>query len=607
MKKIYLMLGAVLAGYAAQGQSLVNENEVLPLSKHEVIATETTKKPVQKPIEKTQVLWSNSFDNASDWILTDQSPAQYGWVITTNANAMPNAAPSLFPFASPTLNNGYALIDSDGSPWQGDGTGRVVGQIRNATAIDLTGEPYVMLRYLNNYRWWQDTRGVRVSGDNGSTWTTFYLTDNGNNVPGLTYPNNQNSENPDVVELNISGVAGGQSQVLVEFFYDDNNIWGWYWAIDDVEIVRLPENDISVNVVWPGDILNDYDYSMIPQAQVSAMTVGAELANRGYATQTNVPVTLTITRGGTTVHTQTINRTFVADPVAFLADTVWFNTTFVPTTLGVYEVSISVPADDVVANNTASASTETTQYIWAHDYLDGGIYRFDRDDESTMGITFVANANQTMYGLDVAFGSSTTEAGVFAELWDVTGVSVQAGTLVTEVYYAFEPGDLAGGVITTIKFDNPEQIIAGNRYMTQVRKEAGPTRLFIEGSDAGDDDLGTVCFGPFGTGGAVNFYVGWGFSPAVRANFDISLSVENNSMLSIGNVYPNPAQDYIMIPMEDAQIGVASLLDLSGKVIATQEVNGLTNFSTAGVANGVYILKVDTAEGIATQKVVIQK
>ena len=67
--------------------------------------------------------------------------------------------------------------------------------------IDLTGWSYVQLTFSHNYRWWQDTRTFRVSGDGGNTWTQFDMTDaNG-------YPNNQNSNNPQVEVINISSIA----------------------------------------------------------------------------------------------------------------------------------------------------------------------------------------------------------------------------------------------------------------------------------------------------------------------------------------------------------------------------------------------------------------
>jgi hypothetical protein len=604
MKKVYLMLGAAFAAFTVNAQNISNENAKVPKTKHEQVASEVNITPKPQPNNVNKVtLWSNTFSSAADWVFTAQSPDNYGgWVITTSTAAMPNAAADLFPFASTTIANGYALIDSDGSPFTSDGGGEVAGQIRIATPIDLTGEPFVMLRYQNNYRWWQDTRGVRVSGDNGVTWTDYVLTDNDG------YPNDQNSENPDIVQINISAVAGGQSQVLVEFFYTDNNFWGWYWAIDDVEIVRLPENELQVEKVWPGDIVADFDYSRIPTGQAAAMTVGAAIANLGYTAQNNTPVNLVIQRNGTEVYTQTVNFDFSVDPLNFEIDTVWFNTTYVPTELGVYTCIVSVPADDNNTNNTASQTMETTQWIYGHDYT-GGVYRFDRDEETATGIQFIMEATQTISSVDVVFAPATTEQSVIVEVWDASSGSVQSmdPILATFTTYNIQPADIAGNVVTTIELASPAVLQAGGTYCIQVRKEVGPGRVFYAGSAIGDDDNGTVCYGPFGEGQAVNFFVSWGFSPSIRANFDPSVSIENNKLVSVANVYPNPASDFVMIPLEDGQAATATLVDLSGKEISSSSVSGLTNFSLEGVANGVYFLNIATAEGVSTQKVVVRK
>ncbi len=101
--------------------------------------------------------------------------------------------------------------------------------------------PNVRLSFEHNFRWWHDTRGVRVSGDNGATWTEFEITDeNAYSTP------NQNSDNPHQTTYDISAVAGGQSQVLVQFYYHDNDYWGWYWAVDDIQISETPDNDVSI-------------------------------------------------------------------------------------------------------------------------------------------------------------------------------------------------------------------------------------------------------------------------------------------------------------------------------------------------------------------------
>ncbi len=289
MKKIYLSILslAVAVGANAQRTQLVTK---IGGNAHSSTANQT--KPVVNT-EKAAVLWSDDFSVPGNWAMTNTSaPTSYDWVITTDPLAIPQAGipASLQPFASTTMSNGYALINSDGQPGNADGDGAIVAEITNATAIDLTGSPNVVLRYQHSYRWWHDTRGVRVSGDNGATWTDFPVTsDNGGIFPN-GYPNNQDSENPVYEVVNISAVAGGQSQVFIQFYYNDNDYWAWYWTVDDVEILDQPNDDIQLLSSWFSGANNGgIEYGRTPENHLdAAYLVGGEIYNFGVLDQTNI-------------------------------------------------------------------------------------------------------------------------------------------------------------------------------------------------------------------------------------------------------------------------------------------------------------------------------
>ena len=183
------------------------------------------------------------------------------------------------------------FIDFDAGDGDGIGT-PIVCEATNATPINLTGYQNVKLNFQHNYHWWQDTRGVRVSGDNGATWTEYQLTcgpnDLGNCIgcdPGQNYPNNQISENPVNESINISDVAGGQSQVLIQFYYNDNDFWAWYWAVDDVSISVLPQYDAQLDDVIINNIPGGVDcrYYQVPTTQVGNIYFEGVVSNQGFA------------------------------------------------------------------------------------------------------------------------------------------------------------------------------------------------------------------------------------------------------------------------------------------------------------------------------------
>jgi len=341
--------------------------------------------PVKK-IKNIQVLkslpiWSDDFSDASTWSQSNSGTQDVNWSIETDVNAMPDAAGgAIFPFASSTVANGYALINSDGAPGNTDGSGSIVAQLTTANPIDLSANLSVLLEFSHNYRWYQDTRGVRVSGDNGSTWTEYELT----NQDG--YPNDQNSENPTVEAINISAVAGGQSQVLIQFYYNDNDIWSWYWAVDDVRITSQPATDIALTHVSMST-LEGYEYGRIPSAHIKdSLVIGAEVFNLGINTQTNIEVAMNISNtSGTSVFSESAIITSLDSDSTVFTQTIFTN---ISLEVGVSEFStvVSSDGDNVNGanfdNNTYTKNFEVTENLFSID----GIGVYDNDILSTSSI-----------------------------------------------------------------------------------------------------------------------------------------------------------------------------------------------------------------------------
>ena len=74
------------------------------------------------------------------------------------------------------------------------------------------------------------------------------------------------------------------------------------------------------------------------------------------------------------------------------------------------------------------------------------------------------------------------------------------------------------------------------------------------------------------------------------------------------SIVPNPAREIATISA-DAGITSVSLVNIYGQVVKTEMVNSLTTYTlnVANMSEGIYIVKVETTEGIATQKLNIIK
>ena len=378
MKKVLLSVCALVLATATFAQSnLVNMPNDNLTKGYSTMSTTPNFVP-SASVAAPATIWSDDCSNASTWVFTNSSTLNIDWAIEMDPNATP-AGGTLTPMGSATAQNGFMMVssDADGGATDADGT-TISCEFTNATPIDLSLYPNVQLTFEHNFRWWHDTRIVRISPDNGVTWVEI---DEISNDQSYSYPN-QSSDNPHMSTYDISAVAGGQSEVLVQFYYNDNDWWAWYWAVDDIAISELPDNLVvsSEEVMggwWigyqtTGGLGQDYTFNPISQATANPYAFEAVLRNGGIGTQDvtlNVEVTEDAT--GTNVLSTTANVLTIA---AGEQDTVAANATFTPANIGLYTVDMWSVADSagqgstITYTDTATKMTMVTDYIYGKDY-----------------------------------------------------------------------------------------------------------------------------------------------------------------------------------------------------------------------------------------------
>lgn len=109
--------------------------------------------------------------------------------------------------------------------------------------MDLSSVTSVILKFDYYFLANSERATVEVSNDNGVTW-----------IPVDTL--SASGANWTMQVVNISSVASGHSQVLVSFFYNDLNTWGYGLAIDNVRIQQPSPQDAELARISPGAYSN---------------------------------------------------------------------------------------------------------------------------------------------------------------------------------------------------------------------------------------------------------------------------------------------------------------------------------------------------------------
>lgn len=583
------------------------------------------KRPTEKPTNRVGggSLWEEDFGGGfpAGWAV-DNVTGNNSWKWTTNGSHGywngTNATGYADPISSTTAANGFLISDVDSanhfSFGQPSGTTYQFQESYFATnAIDL-GASYssLLLQFEQSFRFNNSVDlNVQVSPDSVN-WTTY-------TVQGAV-GNNTTSADPALANVNISAAVGSSQTVYLRIGW---NARVYFWMIDDMKIVQGQDNDLELTKAYHGDIVLDFQYSKIPLEQASEMVIGAIVTNLGGITQTNVAVNYDIKRNGTSVSNGSFP--FPSSISAAVSDTVWYSTGFTPSQYGDYSVEMTVSADNAdenLSNQSGVSMFEITDSIFAHDYDDN--FTVQVWGQATNGVAnayghgnlFVpANNGSTIHAVDVAFGSNTNwNRSIIAEVHEI-GANIQDIVDSYQTVYDIVESDVNGGsnfFFKTIVFDDEVQMNAGTGYIIALQSEGGTDSLWVLGN-TGDEDFSTVLYGPYGTGGAINWYNGWNHTPAIRMRINAEpAGVTEKTYNAAFAVYPNPAKENINIVSNfDNKITQVSLVDLEGKIIRTWSASknagaSSLNFDVSGLSPGVYFVNISSETVLKVEKLIIQ-
>ncbi len=634
MKKIYsiILCLSVVGSLNAQKIKGIGQHH----TKHDKFAMKA--KPSIQSEPKGLLIWENSFANENDWNIVNDGVNAEAWSFVNDPSVIPVG--DLSPMASTTASDGFLFVNSDGNNTTDfeDTPINTTATLDTSLAIDLTNHPYVNLSFQHNYRWWQDTRGVRVSNDLGATWTQYQITcgvdEPGNCIdcgPNDVYPGEQSAGNPVYERINISDVAGGQDSVLIQFYYKDNDYWAWYWAVDDVQINEVDDYDAQLEEVFIGSTGAwgpAMPYFQIPTTQVAPISFSGAVKNLGL-----MDINATFVASYPTVYEGSSDASFLA---AGILDTLDCSTALTPpATAAIHTISFNVTTDsteieeDSLNNLAGDYVVDVNEFIYARDAgtRDGGY--FNQGQEYDCGNIFEIYNDVTLYGVDfvasptsVPWDGETNETNVVGKLWiyDETADSGNGDfVLLTETIssetddglFHLNADDL--GNVKTLYFQDQPTLTAGQAYLVTVGSLGNGGFNPQTGENPLGDDfvIGTSGSSPVST----SYFrdgsdLSWGYvtgTPMVRMNFNPSVGI-NETASNTFEVYPNPTSDIVNIKFTDATNASISVMSLSGKEVMTSTVNGTqTSFSTEGLSNGVYVIKVSNGINVQMTKVVVRK
>ena len=493
MKKIYLSaLALTMIGTGLYAQSASSSIETLPesrINKNSELYHSPAKANVNLNKDLQEDIWTDDFSDETTWTFGhDEDLCTLDWEIGTGLTMQGSYADG--PITSTTASNGYAMLDSY---YYNEETGNEDVEsawMTTSESIDLSADDFVTLEFESYFRIWNINACYVVISTNNTDWPTLNVDYDASSNPNVfslyDYLNvNQATANPEVTQINISEVAGGESTVWIRFHWTaETTIYGsgYGWFVDDVKIFPLPDNDMSMNYSVISHIGDGNEYGRVPANQVyDDMYFGASNTNTGAMAQTNVMVEMDIVddMGADVMNITSDSEASVApgenfdwevfEPVDFVS--------------GLYTATFTLTSDeemdgDLFDDNVSVRNFEITDDMYS---LDGigvdpvstlssiGTANFaGSEDEFFIGLYYDLIMDENpVYGAEIQLSASTVAGGsVFIHLYDTASVYDVAfdDPLVSSDEYFITEDDVDNGY-ARIYFDEVEMMDADAYFL----------------------------------------------------------------------------------------------------------------------------------------------
>jgi phosphopantetheine adenylyltransferase len=113
----------------------------------------------------------------------------------------------------------------------------------------------------------------------------------------------------------------------------------------------------------------------------------------------------------------------------------------------------------------------------------------------------------------------------------------------------------------------------------------------------------------YGTG-HYRYYIsdnGVSYSDSVDLFIDFTASIKQVKEEVTVNVQPNPASDYAIITLNNADNGTIRIVDVLGNVVSKETISGTKKIDLSNFRNGVYFITIETSNGKTINRKLIVK
>lgn len=551
--------------------------------------------------------------------------------------------------SSATSDNGYAWLDCFGY-YQDQGSPNPFPDIEASLAtpsLDFSENSSVILQYTQRFAYCCFSFSpltVEVSVDGGTEWSVFpghgtFLPDANSNSGNLT------------TTIDISCVAAGESDVIIRWGYSIGETgFGFYsWAIDDILICEGDvANDLVINQITNGDVLNIWEYRVTPiqqaiQASEGGMYVDIMYTNAGTDPQTDVVFDIEVIDSNDdvvfTLSTDPIDipSNGTSDVCPYLGDTLSVETGFVPTEIGAYTLRVTAAGaqtDETPDDNVMDRSIEYTSHTYAHDdqnmldveyapELVDGLY-----DRFGVGCFFtVPNPDSEANGVMVRFGPNTQVGAEFSvKLHEYFGGDIAINPLeeqehVTEGFHEVEaseiPADMDSSFDVWIQFDDEYELDPENIYFISLSTPSQTNEaVTVMGQSLSDTDFSSRVIAL--SGDQIDTWFSDQGTPAIRLTMDNDPTGIQELALSgaaLGQNMPNPATGVTTIQwnLERAMDVDFQVVDNMGRVVYTQSMGNLpvglhqVELDATKLAPGIYQYAIISEGHQLTKSMVVAK